>query len=44
MPDLQDLQNDFADALMNGAKPIPAWICSATRGLAERRSRFIATM
>lgn len=37
MSDLQDLQNDFADALMNGAKPVPAWICSATRGLAERR-------
>lgn len=37
MSDLDDLQNEFASSLMNGAKPIPAAIRGAARGPAERR-------
>ena len=37
MSDLDDLQNEFASSLMNGAKPVPAAIRGAARGPAERR-------
>ena len=37
MSDLDDLQNEFASSLMNGAKPVPAAIRGAARGPAQRR-------
>src|SRR5271166_952215 len=37
MSDLDDLQNEFASSLMNGAKPVPAAIRGAACGPAERR-------
>ncbi len=37
MSDLDDLQNEFASSLVNGAKPVPAAIRGAARGPAQRR-------